>query len=239
MALTDRQKEIKGLQREGLKPAEIGERLGISANAVYQQLARMRKGGGAGKSTGTKGSAPKRTATKAGRTPAKAAPKPSAPRRAAPRPAPVVEPPKPLTPLQAIRERRSTIEADLKRTADDLAAAEKALVTAREAHEKAAAKHTEELRNLDLAERAVKGEIPKVAPARQRQAPKRNGSAPKTEDAPAPEPAKSGDQTIAEAAASGAAEAQTDVPSSQGEREASQDEFDSMVPPVEPEPATA
>lgn len=43
--LTDRQREIKELLDTGLTAREIGEHLGISRNAVYQQIQRMRKHG--------------------------------------------------------------------------------------------------------------------------------------------------------------------------------------------------
>lgn len=43
--LTDRQREIKNLLDQGLGAREIGDELGISRNAVYQQIQRMRKNG--------------------------------------------------------------------------------------------------------------------------------------------------------------------------------------------------
>lgn len=43
--LTDRQREIKELLDQGLGAREIGDELGISRNAVYQQIQRMRKHG--------------------------------------------------------------------------------------------------------------------------------------------------------------------------------------------------
>lgn len=45
MSLTTRQSEIKDLLDEGLGAREIGERLDISRNAVYQQIAAMRRKG--------------------------------------------------------------------------------------------------------------------------------------------------------------------------------------------------
>lgn len=43
--LTDRQREIKELLDKGWGARDIGEELGISRNAVYQQIQRMRKHG--------------------------------------------------------------------------------------------------------------------------------------------------------------------------------------------------
>lgn len=43
--LTDRQKEIKTRLDEGLGAREIAEELGITRNAVYQQIQRLRKHG--------------------------------------------------------------------------------------------------------------------------------------------------------------------------------------------------
>lgn len=43
--MTDRQREIKNLLDQGHGAREIGEVLGISRNAVYQQIQRMRKHG--------------------------------------------------------------------------------------------------------------------------------------------------------------------------------------------------
>lgn len=43
--LTDRQREIKALLDRGWGAREIGDELGISRNAVYQQIQRMRRHG--------------------------------------------------------------------------------------------------------------------------------------------------------------------------------------------------
>lgn len=43
--LTDRQREIKVRLDQGMTARDIGEELGISRNAVYQQIQRMRRNG--------------------------------------------------------------------------------------------------------------------------------------------------------------------------------------------------
>lgn len=214
MALTARQKEIKGLQAEGLKPPEIAERLGVSPNAIYQQLARMRKSGKSGGSSKT-------NARKGG---SKATQKPAAARPARPAAPAQAKPARPLTPLQAIRERRSEIEAEVKAATADLEAAEKALEKAREAHTTVTTRFDEELAHLNGAEAVLKGEM--VA----KSAPKAKGDAASKAKA---ESAKTNGQASS-------SDAQTDVPESQAEREASQEEFDRTIPPgEETEAATA
>lgn len=43
--LTERQQQIKDLLDAGVPAREVGEKLGITRNAVYQQIAAMRKKG--------------------------------------------------------------------------------------------------------------------------------------------------------------------------------------------------
>lgn len=43
--LTERQQQVKDLLDQGIQAREIGERLGISRNAVYQTIARLKKYG--------------------------------------------------------------------------------------------------------------------------------------------------------------------------------------------------
>lgn len=43
--LSARQQEVKELLDSGMKPMEIGEQLGISRNAVYQTISRLKKYG--------------------------------------------------------------------------------------------------------------------------------------------------------------------------------------------------
>lgn len=160
--LTPRQQEIKALMQDGKRVPEIAKKLKISENAVYQQLRRMRD---------TKpGAAPK----------ASAAAKPKAARKApaAPAPEPVVETVvRESTPLQAVRARRAAIKAALQETGTAHAEAERAAKAAKEAHEKAAAKHADELKQLDAAEGAlvgkkvVDGQVAKPKPASAPKAP--------------------------------------------------------------------
>lgn len=217
MALTERQKEIKKLQSEGLKPPQIAERLKVSPNAIYQQLSRMRSGKGASAKTGSK-------------TGSKPAAKPAAARQPRPATTPAQAPTRPLTPLQAIRERRSEIERTVKETESELHAAEKALEAARERHQSVVARFDEELAHLNGAEAVIKGEMV----ARAIPAPKSAEKA-KSKDA-----GKNKEQN-GSAPAAPAADTQTAVPETQAEREASQAEFDRMVPPApeaDPAPAT-
>lgn len=43
--MTDRQREINRLLERGMTAREIGDEMGISRNAVYQQIQRMRRNG--------------------------------------------------------------------------------------------------------------------------------------------------------------------------------------------------
>lgn len=145
MALTERQQEIKALQDQGKTPREIAEALGITVNGIYQQLRRM-KAGGAKPSTAKKPAA--KPAIKA--SPAKAPPVPPAHSL----------PPREMTPLQAIRARKSAIEAQLKQVAADVQTAAHALEKAGERQTTMAAKHSEELRQLEVAEGVITGQVP-------------------------------------------------------------------------------
>lgn len=154
MALTERQKEIKGLLKQGKSADEIGTKLGISTNAVYQQIRRMRKSGenvGTRKATGTRKASTR--GRKVGRQSSRKAPvlEPTAP--------PVDVPPpiaaRPATPLQSVRNRRAEIHADIKLAESEVTAAAKALDTARAAHGKLNDRHAVELKALDAAEKAL------------------------------------------------------------------------------------
>lgn len=167
--LTERQQEIKNLMDKGRTPAEIGEALDITTNAVYQQLRRMsnRSGKPAAKST-TKAKTASKPAAK--RTPAKRAPakRPSRP-TPAPAPAPAPEP-RVMTPLQAIRARRTEIESVVKESKATLDAAVKAANAAKETHEKLVGQRRDELSALEKAEAAITGRpVIKAAPKTQRQ----------------------------------------------------------------------
>lgn len=158
MALTERQQQIKDLMEQGKKPDEIAKTLGITTNAIYQQLRRMRGG-----------------AKKSGR---KSARKPATPR---PAPAPQVAAAVPhVTPLQAVRARRDEIKHEVRDCDQAVAAAERALAAAEAQAAKVAARHKEELKALDKAEAVLRpqsssnGSKPpaKKAATRRRSAPK-------------------------------------------------------------------
>lgn len=143
MALTERQKQIKTLQREGKKADEIAAELGITANAVYQQLRRMKTGGGASKPAA-------KTAAKA--KPAAAAPKAAPRARAA----------TPLTPEKALKVERDGIAAELKVTAAELESARKTLEKAEAAHAAALDGKRERVNQIDTAITALTGERPEA-----------------------------------------------------------------------------
>jgi IS30 family transposase len=138
MALTERQQQIKDLMEQGQKPDEIAKKLGITTNAIYQQLRRMRGG-----------------AKKTGR---KSARKPQAPARGGSRlpAAPPAPAPAHITPLQAVRARRDEIKHEVRDCDQAVAAARRALDAAIAQSEKVAARHKEELKALDKAEAVLR-----------------------------------------------------------------------------------
>jgi transposase len=162
--LTERQQDIKNRLENGDKADKIAKDLGISTNAVYQQIRRMRNAGNAPAKKGGRQSARKSAA------PAIQQAVPSQARA--------------MTPLQAIRARRDEIKAELKATESAVLDAERTLKSASEAHEKASTKRAEEIKQLDSAESALTG---KPTPAQVERAAKRATSAPQK---PASAPAK-------------------------------------------------
>lgn len=152
MALTERQQEIVDLQKQGKSAPDIAKALGISTNAVYQQLRKAKQSGGS-MTTGRK-SAAKKPAAKPAAQPA-AAPEPKVQRIA--------------TPLQAIRAQRDEVNAGLKDAERTYAEAEKALEAAKTTLVRLQEKVAPTLAQLDAAEAAIKGELslPKAkAPAK-------------------------------------------------------------------------
>lgn len=148
--LTERQQQIQALLDKGKSPAEIAGLLKppITANAVYQQLRRMHGG-----KKGKRVSKPRRSAG----APSRLAPAQRPAPAPAPTPAKTVTELRDMTPLQAIRARRTAIEAEL-READNatrvaLTAAEKAKATAASLHDK----RKDELSQLVKAESALTG----------------------------------------------------------------------------------
>lgn len=190
--LTDRQREIVTLLDQGKTPREAAEALDITENAVYQHIRRIREGGhkvtSASNAQGSRSRG--RSTARTRQAPATA---PEAPATATP------AEPRAMTPLQAIRYRRATIEQETKAAHAQVLAAEKVLAQAREAAERVLAKHGEELDHLISAEAALTGKPAPKPPAkprsRSRSASKANGSTPatpqaQTSAAPAPEPAE-------------------------------------------------
>jgi transposase len=163
--LTERQQDIKNRLENGDKADKIAKDLGISTNAVYQQIRRMRNAGNA-------------PAKKSGRQSARKLAAAPAIQQA------VLGQARAMTPLQAIRARRDEIKAELKATESAVLDAERTLKSASEAHEKASTKRAEEIKQLDSAESALTG---KPTPAQVERAAKRAASAPQK---PASAPAK-------------------------------------------------
>lgn len=231
--LTPRQKEIKGLQKQGKNAREIAAELGITENAVYQQLRRARQVTGEAKPAAAKPKA--KAAAKSGR---KSAAKPAAKPAAAAAPvaaAPVKSEPRAMTPLQAIRARRDEVTKGLREAEATETAAERALKQAREAREKIAAKVAPELTQLDNAEKALKATEdatasepeatvtePPVEPVAAKPAakPASKPAAAKQAAKPAAKPA------AAKSNGNGKDAAATPQPTSQAEREATADEAD-------------
>src|SRR6201988_4992060 len=111
--LPERQQQIKALYDADKTPPQIAAELGITTNAVYQQLRRMkdRAGAPAKKSPAKKTvkRAPASRTTAAGKKAAKAVLSPTIPTDTMPPvPAPVQKTERLVTPLQAIRARIDT-----------------------------------------------------------------------------------------------------------------------------------
>lgn len=159
--LTDRQKQVHDLIEAGKKPPEIAKKLGISTNAVYQQIRRMRGASKSGRKSGSRR--------------VRATPRPTPP---APRPAAEVRPTA-VTPLQSIRARRSEIDAEVKAARAGTQDAEKAAEKAREALAKTLERHKDEIKRLDGAEAALTGK-PKAAAPRKRPSRAKGASAPQS-----------------------------------------------------------
>lgn len=200
MALTERQQQIVDLQKEGKKPDEIAKALGVSTNAIYQQIRRMRKDKGA------KGRRRAPSAPKPGRqSTAKEATVSIAPGSPSTSNSSTAAPPRPATPLQAIRARRDEIKGALREFEAAMKDAERAFKATTEAYDKALSKHTDELGALDAAESAIKGElklpIRKAAPKRQN-GPSRTNTAKSGTATQAPAPAPQAAQEPAQTAGS-------------------------------------
>jgi hypothetical protein len=238
--LTPRQKEIKGLQKQGKNAREIAAELGITENAVYQQLRRARQVTGEAKPAAAKPKA--KAAAKSGR---KSAAKPAATAAVAATPAPaaanrqVKSEPRVMTPLQAIRARRDEASKGLRDAEAAVTEAKRALAKAEETRDKIQAKVTPELTQLDNAEAALKAT--ETATASEPEAPAAEATATEApvEPVAAKPAAKPASKPAAKQAAKPAAKpaaaksngngkdaASTPKPTSQAEREATADEAD-------------
>lgn len=202
--LTERQVEVRNLSKQGLTPGEIAGRLGITENGVYQHLRRIKERGGrtltqaakpattrttsarkpAARKSAAKATTKRRTRTSAagrsGRTPSRSRSRAkaalptgvTAPQAAAPQAA------APTTPLDAIRARRESLNAELAVTEAALKETQKAHEAATQAHETAVKRHGEELHALDVAEKALTGKLPKTVDRSRQRKSGGNGSTP-------------------------------------------------------------
>lgn len=164
MALTERQQTVKKLEAEGKTPDEIAKAMGITPNAVYQHLRRIR----GGNKTKSRRARPRASDS------AVPARKLVGPARVAATHTP------PMTPLAAIRARRQEIDRELREATNAhtqaVAAAEKAKAAAAALVEK----HKDELKGLVRAEEALTGRpVIKAAPKRAAAKASSNGVAPK------------------------------------------------------------
>jgi IS30 family transposase len=136
--LTERQQEIKALLDDNKTPGEIATALGITENAVYQHIRRMRNNG-----------------HKVGSKPRTVSRSRNSRSRNTGTPKPVLVPEQQVriaTPLQAIRARKEVIEHELKAAEKSVLDAERALVGAREHSTAVNKRHQDELKSLDKAE---------------------------------------------------------------------------------------
>jgi hypothetical protein len=169
MALTERQQEIVDLQKQGKKPSEIAEKLGISTNAVYQQIRRMRGGKGGAKSG-------RQSARKAPATPTTAP---------TPAPAPAAAPDlSDLDPAKVLKARRQAIEAEIKANEAERTAIDKEQERVHKRTGDTIAKLKDELTRVEQTEGVLSGSLvahakPKPkAPAAKKSGGQSNGKAP-------------------------------------------------------------
>jgi hypothetical protein len=162
--LTPRQVEIKTLADAGKTPKEIAAQLSITENAVFQQKRRIRERLGE-----TKPKPGRKAAT--GGTATATLP-------------PVAQ--RDMTPLQAIRARRSTVERIVAEAWAAAQTAAAAAVTASELHQRVAAKNVPELKQLEVAEAALTGK-PLAKAAAPRKRPSRAKKTPAPAVSPTPE----------------------------------------------------
>ena len=162
--LTPRQQQVKDLLDQGKSPAEVAKKLKMTTNSVYQHIARMKGGSkakparksGAKRTTARKSTARKSGAKRTGTRRSSTRRSPARPPAPAPAPA-APAPERTMTPLQAIRHRKSELESGLSESARVVAQAEKALKDAQEAHAKLEASREGELKQLTAAEAALSG----------------------------------------------------------------------------------
>jgi hypothetical protein len=179
MALTDRQKQIKKLLDAGKTPREVGEELGISENAVYQQRRRMKQ------AAADRRAANKSTTTKAASKPAPRKRNAPARKSAAPAASTAASKPEPTDPLSAVRHRRGQLESMVADQKAALDAANSEQQRAQKAHDEAVGKVKAELDRLTAVEALLTGKLAPPKPKRKAEA----APAPAQETpAPAPEP---------------------------------------------------
>jgi hypothetical protein len=223
VALTERQQQIKGLLDKGKTPKEVGDALGISENAVYQQRRRIKQASGNGSAPAKRTSARKNTRKTSTR---KTSQRPA--RRQAPAaPATQVTTARPADPLSEVQRRKAEIDAQLssaKTTLDEAAAAHE---TAQKAYDEAEGGVKQELERLTAVEALLTGKLQPPKPQA-----KRNRTTPAPAPAPAPAPEPEPEQIAAEAAAQDQAAEAPDEPTAVPASDNGSDEERPGVPTV-------
>ena len=223
MALTDRQKEIKGLLDQGKTPKEIGQKLGISENAVYQQRRRIK----AASANGRKPSGNKRQASRAStsRSSTRQRPRQQSQKQRSNHLSVVGEKQeqKAADPLSEVRRRKAEIDSQLSSAKATLDEATKAHETAQKAYSEAEGKVKPELEQLAAVEALLTGKLKPPKPAQkakaEKPAEKPAEEAPKPPEQPQeqeqeqePAPAASGGEIEGEATAQDEAAEAPDEP---------------------------
>lgn len=191
--LTERQQEVQTLLDKGKTPNEIAKALKISPNAIYQQIRRIRKAQGKRRSTAQRSSTARRTSGRKSGSSRSSRSRPSRPAATPPTPQPNIAntvTQRPMTPLQAIRTRRSEIEAELAESGHHVQTAAKAVQVASERHDKLMTRYAAEQAQLEAAENALTGKTAKATRKRSSRKASNNGSGSKGAAQATPAPAE-------------------------------------------------
>lgn len=176
MALTERQQQIDKLLKDGRTPKQIGEQLGISENAVYQQRRRIKAAASSKRSS--KPAASKTTQAK----------RPTQKPRPAASPAAGNGHERSADPLAEVRRRKAEIDSLLSGAKATLSEAAKAHESAQKAYDDAEGKVKVELERLGAVEALLTGKLKPPKPGRKAKAEEPKAEEPKAEAEAQPEP---------------------------------------------------